>query len=160
MNNLSDYLTDLWTFQDLSKKVRNISTSWHPANSGLATSHWFTNGMVEYRQMLLLESRLRHGDALDHQLIFYIHVRGSFDLHAKHPKIAGQGFELFICNTTTYYFRAKRGSFYGVLALAILDDEKTVNLNEDTRIQAPSQLVIIVICINKTCNLDRQSQRI
>ena len=39
MKNLSYDLTDLWTIQDLSKQVRNISTSWYPANSDLATGH-------------------------------------------------------------------------------------------------------------------------
>ena len=107
MKNLSYDLTDLRTIQDFSKQVGNISTSWYPANLDLATGHCFTNGMIEYRQILLLEFIFRHGDTLDHLLIVYIHVSGSFELHAEYPKLVGQGLDLFTCNATTYDFRAK-----------------------------------------------------
>ena len=85
MDNIAVNITDLWTIQYLSKTVGKISTSGNPANLDLATSHCFTNGMVADRQMLLLDTRLMHGDTLEHQLIVYIHVSGSFDSHAKHP---------------------------------------------------------------------------
>ena len=107
MNNLAGDITDLWTFQDLIKQVRNISTRWHPANSDPSTGHCFTNGMVADRKMLLLESRLRHGDTIDHRLIVYIHVNGYFNSHAKHPKLVGQVFDLFTCNATTDDFRSE-----------------------------------------------------
>ena len=81
MKDLVDNLTDLWTFQYLSKQVGKISTSWHPSNSDLANIHCFADGMVAYRKMLLLGSRFKHGDTIDHQLIFYIHGSVSFDSH-------------------------------------------------------------------------------
>ena len=107
MNNLAYNLRDIWTFQYLGKQIGNISKSWHPANSNLATGHCFTNGILEDRKILLFEYRFRHGDNLDHQLIVYIYVSGSFDSHAKHPNIVGQGFDLFTYNATTDYFRSE-----------------------------------------------------
>ena len=107
MKNIADYHKDLWTFQDLSKQFGKISTSWHSVNSDLTTGHCFMNSMVADRQMILLESRFRHGDNLYHLLIVYIHVIRSFNLHAKHLKLVVQGFELFTCNATTDNFRAK-----------------------------------------------------
>ena len=74
MKNLADNLTDIWTLQDLSKQVGNIYTGWHPSNSDLYTGHRLTNGMVADRKMLLLGSRLRNGNTIDHQLIIYIHL--------------------------------------------------------------------------------------
>ena len=76
MDNISDNITNIWTFQDLSKQVSKISTSWHPANLDLATGHCFTNGMLADIKMSILESIFRHGETIDHQLIFYIHVSG------------------------------------------------------------------------------------
>ena len=64
------------------------------------------NGMVADRKMILLEYIFRHGDTIDHLLIVYIHGSGLFDSHAKHPKLVGQGFDLFTCNLTTDNFRA------------------------------------------------------
>ena len=107
MKNLANDLTDLQKIQDLSEQVDNNSTSSHPANSDLATSHCFTNGMISDRQMILIESRFRHGDTIDHQLILYIHVIGSFNSHAEHPNLLGQGFNLFIYDATTDDLRSK-----------------------------------------------------
>ena len=89
MKNLAEDLTDLWTIPDLSKEVGNIYTSWHPANSDLTTGNCFTNVMVEDIQMLLLEYIFSYDDTIDHQLIVFIHVKGSFDSYAKHPKVIG-----------------------------------------------------------------------
>ena len=161
MKNLCNNITYLRTIQDISKQVRKIFTSWHPDNSYLSTGHSFTNGMVSDRQMLLLESRFRHGDTLVHQLIVYIHVSRSFDSHSEHPKCVGQGFDLFTYNATTDDFRYELERLYGVMALAVQADESTVNVNEYSRDRAPSQLVIRiirVICVNKTCHLDRRDQ--
>ena len=69
MKNLSDYLTDLWTIQDLSEIVGKISTSWHLANLDLATGHCFTNSVVEGRQMLSLGCKFRHGYTLGQKFI-------------------------------------------------------------------------------------------
>ena len=90
--------------------------------------------MVADRKMLLLESRFRNSETIYHQLILYINVCGYFDSYAKHPKLVGQGFDLFTCNATTYYFRSERLRFYGVMALAVPDNESTVNVNYDTRV--------------------------
>ena len=76
MKNLAENIMDLWTLQELSKQVRNISISWHPDNSDLVTGHCFTNGMVADRKMLLLESRFGHIDTLDHRIIIYIMLAG------------------------------------------------------------------------------------
>ena len=43
---------------------------------------------------------------------------------------------------------------------AIPSDESTVDVNEDPVLQAPSQLVTIVICVDKTCDSDRRDQQI
>ena len=150
--NLDENLTDLWTFQYISKKVGNIPTSWPPANSDPAVGHCFTNGMAEDRQMLLLESRFSHSDTLDHRLIIYIHVSGYFDSRAKHLKLVGQGLDVFTCNATTDDFRAERGSFYSVLALCVPYDESKVNVNEYPKVRAPSQLITIVTYVEKTCD--------
>ena len=143
MKNLADDITDLRTFQELSKKFGKISTIWHPANSDLATGHCFKNRILADKHMLLLESILRHDYTLDQRLIVYI------DLHAKHPKLVGQCFELFTCNTTTYHFTSEQGSFYSVLELAVQADESTVNVNEDTRVRYPSQLITSVTRVEK-----------
>ena len=117
--------------------------------------------MVADRKMILLESLFRHGDTLDQQIIVYINVSGSLDSHAKHPNLVGQGFDLFTYNATTDDFRYELERLYGVMALAVQADESTVNVNEYSRDRAPSQLVIRiirVICVNKTCHLDRRDQ--
>ena len=110
--------------------------------------------------MIILESRFRHGDNLDYQLIVYINFRGSFNSHAKHPKLLDQGFKISTCNATADYFRSKWGSFYSFLALAVPSDESTVNVNEDPRVWYPSQMITSVIRVEKTCDLDWRAQRI
>ena len=149
MKDLDNYLTDIQTFQDLGKQVSNISTSWHPENLDFTTGQCFTNGIVADRQMIIPESRFKHGDTIDHRIIVYIHVSKTFDLHAKHLKLVGQGLDFFTCNVTTDDFRAKWRSFYGVLELAVPAGERTVNINDDTKVQVTGNLFTSVIRIEK-----------
>ena len=46
------------------------------------------------------------------------------------------------------------------MKIAAPDDESMVNVNDDPRLQAPSQLVTSLIRVGKTCDSDQRYQRI